>query len=469
MGDNMKELPNEEHPFQVKMKEWFEVNQEIYSKFKDKIQSVLKDSLSGNDKELIDDKMAAFQNTILEVLDKEDGTLDELTERFTAAITDGNVLAYCLYCYLELDNGFEEIADTMTDLELPVDAKYAKDGIKAYLQDKRRETQEAVNKDLNLLGLRRWHYDHPKDYQEFINLFAKAYDGDMSFFIKGMSYLTEMLSLDGIEGIPELLESLCPGTESYNKAQFSNNNQQVHERLKDLFASTLNQETVKQKLLHNNPFMCSAFYWMVFDDGFVKMVDLFSKNMMGNDSSVWQKGLGGQFIRSLMLTSLEKASYTKGAWKAMSKNGVGKEVVSSTLQEAKGRRGRKQVSVLLEEMFIPPHAELLTKETRNILTEWMETNGTDSILAYLFAALTSCNLLNDSYNYRTFHTAILEKFPDFGFKSGFDWAEALYNAIISDKGYDYNLSLSENAVQFGKEQAKLLGIRLRTRLSPDVY
>ena len=50
MGDNMKELPNEEHPFQVKMKEWFEVNQEIYSKFKDKIQSVLKDSLSGNDK-----------------------------------------------------------------------------------------------------------------------------------------------------------------------------------------------------------------------------------------------------------------------------------------------------------------------------------------------------------------------------------------------------------------------------------
>lgn len=281
MGDNMKELPNEEHPFQVKMKEWFEVNQEIYSKFKDKIQSVLKDSLSGNDKELIDDKMAAFQNTILEVLDKEDGTLDELTERFTAAITDGNVLAYCLYCYLELDNGFEEIADTMTDLELPVDAKYAKDGIKAYLQDKRRETQEAVNKDLNLLGLRRWHYDHPKDYQEFINLFAKAYDGDMSFFIKGMSYLTEMLSLDGIEGIPELLESLCPGTESYNKAQFSNNNQQVHERLKDLFASTLNQETVKQKLLHNNPFMCSTFYWMIFDDGFVKMGDLLSKTMMG--------------------------------------------------------------------------------------------------------------------------------------------------------------------------------------------
>ena len=469
MGDNMRELPNEEHPFQAKMKEWFEANQEIYSKFKDKIQSVLKNSLYGNDKELIDDEMAALQSVILEVLDKEDGTLDELTERFTAAIKDGNVFACCLYCYLEQDNGLEEIADAMMNLELSAGAKDIKDGIKVYLQDKRRETQEAVNKDLNLLGLRRWHYDHPKDYQEFTNLFAKAYDGDMSFFIKGMSYLTEMLSLDGIEGISELLESLCPGTESYNKAQFSNNNQQVHERLKALFTSTLNQETVKQKLLHNNPFMCSAFYWMVFDDGFVKMADLFSKNMMGNDSSVWQKGLGGQFMRSLMLTSFEKASYTKGAWKTMSKNGVAKGIVSSTLQEAKGRRGRKQVSVLLEEMFMPPHAELFTKEIRNILTEWMETNGTDSILAYLFAALTSCNLLNDSYNYRTFHTAILEKFPDFGFKSGFDWAEALYNAIINEHDCDYNLSLSEKTVTKGKEQANLIGIRLRTLLSPDVY
>lgn len=284
-----------------------------------------------------------------------------------------------------------------------------------------------------------------------------------------MSYLTEMLSLDGIEGITELLKSLCPGTDSYNKAQFSNSNQQVHERLKDLFASTLNQDTVKEKLLHNNPFMCSTFYWMVFDDGFVKMGDLFSKTMMGENSSIWQKGFGGQFMRSMMLTSLEKACYTKGTWKTMSKNGVAKDIVSSTLQEAKKRRGRKQVSVLLEEMFMLSHTELHTNEIRNILTKRMETNGTDSILAYHSVALTSCNLLNDSYNYRTFHTSILEKFPDFGFKSGFDWAEALYNAIINEHGYDYNLSLFEKIVQFEKKQARLIGIQLWALLSPNAY
>ena len=469
MGVNMKELPPDKHHLQAKMKEWLDANQETYSQFKDKIQSALKESLCGKNCELSDDEMTAFQSTILEMLDKEDGTLGELTEHFITSVKGCNVFACCLYCYLELDNGLKEIADAVTEIELPTDSKYVKDGIKAYLQDKRRETQEAVNKDLNLLSLRRWHYDHPEDYQEFTDLFTKACKGDMTFFIKGMSYLTEMLSLNGIEGITELLKSLCPGTESYNKAQFSKSNQQVHERLQDLFASTLNQDTVKEKLLHNNPFMCSTFYWMVFDDGFVKMGDLFSKTMMGENSSIWQKGFGGQFMRSMMLTSLEKAGYTKGTWKTMSKNGVAKDVVSSTLQEAKGRRGRRQTCVLIEEMLMPPHAEILANEIRNILTEWMEANGTDSILAYLFAALTNCNLLNDSYNYRTFHTAILEKFPDLSFKSGFDWAEALYNAIINEHGYDYNLSLSEKAVQTGKEQANLIGIRLRTLLSRDVY
>lgn len=469
MGVNMKELPPDKHHLQAKMKEWLDANQETYSLFKDKIQSVLKESLCGKNCELSDDEMTAFQSTILEMLDKEDGTLGELTEHFITSVKGGNMFACCLYCYLELDNGLEKIADAMTELELPDDAKYVKSGIKAYLQDKKRETQEAVNKDLNLLSLRRWHYDHPEDYQEFTNLFAKAYDGDMTFTLKGMSYLTEILSLNGINGITELLESLCPGTDSYNKAQFAHDNQQVHEKLTNLFISTFNQEAVKQKLLHNNPFMCSAFYWIVFDDGFVKMGDLFSKTMMGENSSIWQKGFGGQFMRSMMLTSLEKAGYTKGTWKTMSKNGVAKDVVSSTLQEAKGRRGRRQACVLIEEMLMPPHAEILANEIRNILTEWMEANGADSILAYLFAALTNCNLLNDSYNYRTFHTCILEKFPDLGFKSGFDWAEALYNAIINEHGYDYNLSLSEKAVQTGKEQANQIGIRLRTLLSPDVY
>ncbi len=468
MDDAIKELHHDDYPCQSKMQEWLETNREIYSDFKGKIQSVLKNPLYDNYNELIDDEMATLQSIILEIMTTEEENADKIIDRFANAIKDGNVSACCLYCYLELDNGVEEIENAMTNFEQSKDAKYIKDGIHTYLEDKKRETQEAVNKELNLLSLRRWHYDHPEDYQEFTNLFTKAYEGDMTFVLKGITYLTEMLSLNGIKGIVELLESLCPGTESYNKAQFASNHQQVHEKLTTLFDSTFNQEATKQKLLHNNPFMCSAFYWMIFDDGFVKVADLLSKTMMDENTSVWMKSFGGQFVRSLMLTSLDKAAYTKGAWKSMGKNGMAK-VVSSTLQESKGRRGRKQACVLLEEMLIQPHAELLANEIQIILTEWMETNGTDSVLAYIFAALANGGLLNDSYNYRTFHTAILEKFPSLGFKSGFDWAEALYNAIINEHDYNYNLSLSERAIQSGKEQAKLMSIRLRTLLSPDVY
>ena len=469
MDDDMKEFHHEDYPSQSEMQEWLEANREIYSDFKGKIQSVLRNPLCDNYNELIDDEMATLQSIILEIMTTEENA-DKIIDRFANTIKDGNVSACCLYCYLELDNGVEEIENAMTNFEQSEDAKYIKDGIHTYLEDKKRETQEAVNKELNLLSLRRWHYDHPEDYQEFTNLFAKAYEGDMTFVLKGITYLTEMLSLNGIKGIAELLESLCPGTESYNKAQFASNHLQVHEKLTTLFDSTFNQEATKQKLLHNNPFMCSAFYWMIFDDGFVKVADLLSKTMMDESSSVWQKGFGGEFVRSLMLASLDKAAYTKGAWKSMGKNGVAKEVVSSTLQESKGRRGRKQACVLLEEMLIQPHVELLANEIQIILTEWMETNGTDSVLAYIFAALANGGLLNDSYNYRTFHTAILEKFPALGFKSGFDWAEALYCAIINEHGdYDYNLNLSEKTIQTGREQAKLIGIRLRTLLSPNVY
>lgn len=451
-----------------KMKEWFEANQEIYAKFKSRIHSTL-DILSQDGTNVAEcDETYSLQNMLLEAMAAKNMPVENIINTFSKAAEEGDVAACCMYCYLELDNGLEEIESAMTKFEQSTDAQYIKDGIKLYLQDKEQETQDASDQDLNLLRLRRWHYEHPKEYQEFTNLFTKAYEGDISFVLKGFSYLTELLSLDGIKGITELLLSLCPGTDSYNKAQFSNVSQQAHEKLTELFASTFNKEETKDKLQHNNPFLFNVFYWMIFDNGFVKTADLLSKTMMGEKPSFWQKNFAEQIMRSLMLTSMDKATYTKGTWKAAN-NHVVKDVANSALQESKGRRGRRQVCVLLEEMLIQPHAELLTNEIEKILTEWMKTNDTDSILAYIFAALTNGSLLNDTYNYRTFHTAILEKFPSLGFKSGFDWAEALYNAIVSERGNDYNLSLSEKTVQTGKEQAKLISIRLRTLLSPDVY
>src|SRR3712207_7245090 len=41
------------------------------------------------------------------------------------------------------------------------------------------ETAKITSDELNLLTLRRWHYDHPQEYADFTATFQKAYDGDM--------------------------------------------------------------------------------------------------------------------------------------------------------------------------------------------------------------------------------------------------------------------------------------------------
>ena len=68
MDDDMKEFHHEDYPSQSEMQEWLEANREIYSDFKGKIQSVLRNPLCDNYNELIDDEMATLQSIILEIM-----------------------------------------------------------------------------------------------------------------------------------------------------------------------------------------------------------------------------------------------------------------------------------------------------------------------------------------------------------------------------------------------------------------
>ncbi len=49
-----------------------------------------------------------------------------MIDKFSNAIKDGNVYACCLYCYLELDNGLNEIEYAMTKFEQSEDANILK-------------------------------------------------------------------------------------------------------------------------------------------------------------------------------------------------------------------------------------------------------------------------------------------------------------------------------------------------------
>ena len=92
MDDDMKELSPDKFHLQAKMQEWLEANQEIYTDFKSKIQSILKNLLCDNHSKQIDDEAITLQSIILEVMTTEEGVAtDEMIDKFSNAIKDGNM------------------------------------------------------------------------------------------------------------------------------------------------------------------------------------------------------------------------------------------------------------------------------------------------------------------------------------------------------------------------------------------
>ena len=68
MDNNMKGLFPDKFHLQAKMQEWLEANQEIYTAFKGKIQSILKNLLCDNYSKQIDDEANKLQSIILDII-----------------------------------------------------------------------------------------------------------------------------------------------------------------------------------------------------------------------------------------------------------------------------------------------------------------------------------------------------------------------------------------------------------------
>lgn len=60
-----------------------------------------------------------------------------------------------------------------------------------------------------------------------------------------------------------------------------------------------------------------------------------------------------------------------------------------------------------------------------------------------------------------------EKFPEFNFKKGYDWAEANFNAIMSEND-DGNISVSYDQTELGRKYAKDIRLRLISLFNPNI-
>ena len=454
--------------------DWKEANKEVYSKFKQDLEEQLLKPYHQTILDLGDGNAESLQSVIVNLyaVSSEEGfNVDKL---YAKAVQSGDASAYCLCCYLQFDNGADRLADALADKAEKPDAQEifetVQDYKRFYKQNRKQEEPKITADELNVLSLRRWHYDHPEEYKEFTAMFQKAYNGDMTFIQNNFFFLLESLNFKGVKGMMAVAASLFPGNNHYVQQLTSSEGNPLKRRFAELLESTINNETIRERLLRKNPYLFSLYYWLVFDDGFLHAADLISHTFLQDNAPAWQKMIGSQAVEALISTSVDKAHYTKAQWQEVCrkiKKGEARQVVKAALLDVQGRRGRKATYVILEEMLPKEHVVVLTAEIHKVLSEWKQVDDTDSVLAYIFAAMVEGGITNGEYNYRTFHAAMHEKFPDYNISKGFDWAEAVYNAIMPNND-DSNLNVSEKHIVRGRRYARDIRVRLQLAINPNV-
>lgn len=454
--------------------EWKEAHADVYSKFKQDLEDQLLKPYHQTILDLGDGNAELLQSVIANfaAISTEDGF--DIDKLYTKAVQSGDVSAYCLCCYLQFDNGADRLADALADKAEKPDTQEILDAVqdykRFYKQNCKQEEPKITADELNILSLRRWHYGHPEEYKEFTATFQKAYDGDMTFIQTNFFFMMEMFSIKGVKGMMKIVASLFPGNKHYQQSLKGNDDNPLKGRLSEMLDSSLNNEAIRELLLHKNPYLFSLYYWIIFDNGFLHAADLISQTFLKPESPYWEKVIGKRCVEALIGASIDKAHYSKAQWKEVIqklKKGEAKQVIDAALLEVQGRRGRKSTYVVLEEMLPPENATVLIGVIKDVLSEWKQVDDADLILPYIFAASVKGGLTNGDYNYRTFHAAMREKFPSYHIHEGFNWAEAVYNAIVSEDNSG-NLDVSDAQIRRGRKYATGIKLRLLSAINPNI-
>ena len=456
------------------LSDWKDANAEVYSKFKQDLETQLLQPYHQNILDMGDGAAEPLQSVlaILTSIASDDGF--DIDRLYAKALETDDVSAYCLCCYLHLDNGTDRLLHALAEKVEKPDAQEIFEAVQDYKrfckQNRKQETAEITTDELNILSLRRWNYDHPEEYTEFTATFKKAYAGDMAFIQNNIFFLVEMLSVNGVRGMMKIVASLFPGNKHYQQGLMGSDDNPLKGRLSEMLDSSLNNEAIRERLLHKNPYLFSLYYWIIFDNGFLQAADLISQTFLKPESPYWEKLIGRRCVEALIGASINKAHYSKAQWKELTqqlKRGDAKKVIDQALLEVQGRRGRKSTFVILEEMQSPGDASILIDEIKNVLSEWKKVEDSDVVLPYIFAALVQGGLTNGDYNYRTFHAAMREKFPDHHIGKGFNWAEAVYNAITSND-YGGNIDVTDAQIRRGRKFVRDIKLRLLSVINPNI-
>lgn len=153
--------------------EWREAHADEYSRFKQDLEEELAQPLYHEILlDLGDGNADTLQSVILNMnahMSKDDFDFDML---YSKAVENSDEPAYCLLCYLIFDDGADKLAQAAKAISEDPYIKEMSDTFWQYRwfrkQNRKREMEDITTDELNQLTLRRWHYDHPEEYAEFI-------------------------------------------------------------------------------------------------------------------------------------------------------------------------------------------------------------------------------------------------------------------------------------------------------------
>ena len=194
------------------------------------------------------------------------------------------------------------------------------------------------------------------------------------------------------------------------------------------FLANLYKETIMRK----NPLIYCMYYFVVFDYGLTRMMQIFDKIISDEYMGQYELSMIRYCINFIVPNSMQLGKETKQSWKKDSQNctdDVRKEVLY-TLHDSIGNRGRKKMTYSLDDLLKGDKIAI-----KDSIGQFLKEHTKAISLAYLLKALVNANKIDKGIEYIVFHRSI-EQFSKK--KYGIDTPQKRYGEL-KELSLDNNL------------------------------
>ena len=170
-----------------------------------------------------------------------------------------------------------------------------------------------------------------------------------------------------------------------------------------LFVPEYLEQLYKRIAVEGEPLAYCIYFFVTFDHGLRQIADVFSKQMVGGQSTSFTAEMFRMCLRMFIAHSLSNRTDTKEGWMQLA-NKTGNDdcwkEIMFTLRSCQSHGGQQKDSRTLDELLIGDKGRL-----KALIKDYLSENSGTSRLAYLLYALRQSEHI-ESCNYITFHRAL---------------------------------------------------------------